>query len=66
MDETMKRIKALAEEHQALYEKISHGGHSTKLVDRLHEIEGQLAMLWNQHRTEVAISKGGWRGERPR
>jgi len=54
MDKTLKRIHELANERYRLYLSAGHKMLTSDQRSRLHQLDNQLADLWDTHRREVA------------
>jgi hypothetical protein len=57
MNDAMEQIQALAAERFNLYRLGGHQNLTPAQVDRVHEIEGRLASLWDLHRRELAANR---------
>lgn len=63
MSETLQRINQLSEERLSLYRLAGKRHLTADQHKRLSEIPGQLEVLWDQHRREVASSHRGQRDD---
>ncbi len=54
MNETLDLIQRLSNERQSLYRLAGQQHLTEDQLSRVHEIEGRLSSLWDQHRRELA------------
>jgi hypothetical protein len=57
MNDSMEQIQALAAERFNLYRLAGKQNLTPAQVNRIHEIEGRLASLWDVHRRELAAQR---------
>lgn len=59
MDETLALIHQHANERHELYKLAGHQRLTTEQVNRIQYLTDHLAVLWDQHRREVAAQRYG-------
>jgi hypothetical protein len=57
MNETLDLIQYLANERHNLYRLAARQHLTDEQLSRIHEIEGRLSVLWDQHRRELAATR---------